>query len=210
MDDSVEPGDRVSSRTSTTRRTTSTAAPSSSPRRSRRRWPRSAGKTFGAAGRADEGRGARAASASSIRSTRATSLGVLGDYVTLDAGTGAVHTAPGHGADDFQHRHEVRPGDLRADRPGGTLPRHRGAVRRPARVRREPEGRGGAERARPAVAPRGVLAPVPALLALPQPGHLPRDVAVVHPLDGRRRRARAEGSAQARCARRRSTRSITT
>src|SRR5215468_11860390 len=29
------------------------------------------------------------------------SMGVLGDYVTLDAGTGAVHTAPGHGADDF-------------------------------------------------------------------------------------------------------------
>ncbi len=30
-----------------------------------------------------------------------TSLGVLAEYVTLDAGTGAVHTAPGHGADDF-------------------------------------------------------------------------------------------------------------
>ncbi len=29
------------------------------------------------------------------------SLGVLGDYVTLEAGTGVVHTAPGHGADDF-------------------------------------------------------------------------------------------------------------
>src|SRR5260370_431678 len=29
------------------------------------------------------------------------SLGVLGDYVTLEAGTGAVHTAPAHGADDF-------------------------------------------------------------------------------------------------------------
>ncbi len=26
---------------------------------------------------------------------------VLADYVTLDAGTGCVHTAPGHGADDF-------------------------------------------------------------------------------------------------------------
>jgi isoleucyl-tRNA synthetase len=26
---------------------------------------------------------------------------VVGDYVTLDAGTGLVHTAPGHGADDF-------------------------------------------------------------------------------------------------------------
>ena len=30
-----------------------------------------------------------------------TSLGVLAEYVTLEAGTGAVHTAPGHGADDF-------------------------------------------------------------------------------------------------------------
>jgi isoleucyl-tRNA synthetase len=29
------------------------------------------------------------------------SLGVIADYVTLDAGTGAVHTAPGHGSDDF-------------------------------------------------------------------------------------------------------------
>jgi isoleucyl-tRNA synthetase len=27
--------------------------------------------------------------------------GVLGDYVTLDAGTGIVHTAPGHGWDDY-------------------------------------------------------------------------------------------------------------
>jgi isoleucyl-tRNA synthetase len=30
------------------------------------------------------------------------SLGVLADYVTLDQGTGVVHTAPGHGADDFR------------------------------------------------------------------------------------------------------------
>ena len=29
------------------------------------------------------------------------SVGVLADYVTLEAGTGAVHTAPGHGSDDF-------------------------------------------------------------------------------------------------------------
>jgi len=29
-------------------------------------------------------------------------LFVLGTHVTLDAGTGAVHTAPGHGADDFR------------------------------------------------------------------------------------------------------------
>ncbi|MHB8709305.1 MAG: isoleucine--tRNA ligase [Desulfuromonadales bacterium] len=30
------------------------------------------------------------------------SLIVLGDYVTLEAGTGCVHTAPGHGHDDYQ------------------------------------------------------------------------------------------------------------
>ncbi len=29
------------------------------------------------------------------------SLAVLGDYVTLEAGTGVVHTAPGHGSDDY-------------------------------------------------------------------------------------------------------------
>jgi isoleucyl-tRNA synthetase len=29
------------------------------------------------------------------------SIAVLADYVTLEAGTGAVHTAPGHGSDDF-------------------------------------------------------------------------------------------------------------
>ena len=27
---------------------------------------------------------------------------ILGDHVTLDAGTGCVHTAPGHGVEDFQ------------------------------------------------------------------------------------------------------------
>jgi isoleucyl-tRNA synthetase len=32
---------------------------------------------------------------------RRDSLGVLGEYVTLDQGTGVVHTAPGHGSDDF-------------------------------------------------------------------------------------------------------------
>lgn len=30
------------------------------------------------------------------------SLVILADYVTLEAGTGCVHTAPGHGADDFE------------------------------------------------------------------------------------------------------------
>src|SRR5579862_6890887 len=30
------------------------------------------------------------------------SLGILGEHVTLDQGTGAVHTAPGHGQEDFE------------------------------------------------------------------------------------------------------------
>ena len=29
------------------------------------------------------------------------SKGILGDHVTLEAGTGAVHTAPGHGHEDY-------------------------------------------------------------------------------------------------------------
>ena len=37
----------------------------------------------------------------SIRSTIAQVPVILGDHVTLDAGTGAVHTAPGHGLDDY-------------------------------------------------------------------------------------------------------------
>jgi isoleucyl-tRNA synthetase len=38
-------------------------------------------------------------------------LGVLGDYVTMDQGTGAVHTAPSHGAEDFYtgQRYKLQP-----------------------------------------------------------------------------------------------------
>ncbi len=36
------------------------------------------------------------------------SVGVLADYVTLEAGSGVVHTAPGHGAEDFQTGQEYR------------------------------------------------------------------------------------------------------
>jgi len=52
---------------------------------------------------------------------------ILGDHVTLDAGTGCVHTAPGHGADDFivGNRYDLEPynpvgndGHYLADRVG--------------------------------------------------------------------------------------------
>ncbi len=60
------------------------------------------------------------------------SLGVLGDHVTLEQGTGAVHTAPGHGQEDFVvcQRYGIPvycPVDaagrmFRAEGAGGTLP----------------------------------------------------------------------------------------
>ena len=91
------------------------------PRGDRRRG---AGRARGAAGRA--GRSARRSRAIEgrelerlrfrIRSTRATRSACSADYVTLEQGTGAVHTAPGHGADDFATGVTVRPRDLRAGR----------------------------------------------------------------------------------------------
>ena len=39
-------------------------------------------------------------------------LVMLGDYVTVDAGTGAVHTAPGHGADDYNYSRKYELGVL--------------------------------------------------------------------------------------------------
>ena len=42
--------------------------------------------------------------------------GVLGEHVTLEQGSGIVHTAPGHGADDFRRRPGIWPRDLRAAR----------------------------------------------------------------------------------------------
>ena len=59
------------------------------------------GLSLGRPARQDEGRSSSRTSASAIRFTHGIRIGVLADYVTLDAGTGAVHTAPGHGADDF-------------------------------------------------------------------------------------------------------------
>ena len=97
-----------------------------------------------------KGARARAASASSIRCTRATSVGVLGEYVTLDAGTGAVHTAPGHGADDFNTGMKYGLEIYAPIGPGGHFLDTVELFGGHARVRRESESRGGAEGTRPA------------------------------------------------------------
>ena len=152
------------------------------------------------AGRADEGRASSSASASGIRCTTRDSLGVLGDYVTLDAGTGAVHTAPGHGADDFNTGMKYGLEIYAPIGPGGHFldtvelfggqrvfdanPNVEEALKERGRLWHR----------------AGVRAPVPALLALPQPGDLPRDVAVVHP-HGRRPGRRGDGRRDADAAR---------
>ena len=74
------------------------------------------------------------------------SLGVLGDYVTLEAGTGAVHTAPGHGADDY---HTGVKYGLEIYAPLDAGGRYNDTVellRRAAGVGGQPEGRSGAGR----------------------------------------------------------------
>ena len=104
---------------------------------------------------------------------------MLGDYVTLEAGTGAVHTAPGHGADDFLTGMKYGLDIYAPVGPAGhfldTVELFGGQRVFDANPNVEEALRG----ARPAVAPRDVFASVSALLALPQPGDLPRHVAVV-------------------------------
>ena len=116
------------------------------------------------------------------------SLGILGDHVTLEQGTGAVHTAPGHGQEDFVvgQRYGLPvycPVDAR--RPVLSRPKAR-----PAQLPEELLGKTVWE-ANPMVIEllkqHGALAgaaqgrtQLSALLALPQPDHFPRDRAVVH------------------------------
>ena len=101
LDDPVEPGHRVSP-----------GVPLRRLRRERDRGDRRQGSGRGSGGkdraclrrphRRVRRRGDGAPGVPSIPLYERDSLGVLADYVTLEAGTGAVHTAPGHGADDYK------------------------------------------------------------------------------------------------------------
>ena len=109
------------------------------------------------------------------------SLGVLADYVTLDTGTGVVHTAPGHGATTSTRG--VRYG-LEIYAPVGgrrPVPRRGRALRAASTVfEANPKVEAALAAGRPALEVGAVRALLPALLALPQPGDLPGDLAVVH------------------------------
>ena len=108
-----------------------------------------------------------------------TSRLVLADYVTMDSGTGCVHTAPGFGADDYQTCKPLRHGhggacgrsgpphrlcrQVRRDAGGGVQPRH-------------PEGYEGVRRSAGQRGDRPQLSP---LLALQEAHHLPGHAPVV-------------------------------
>ena len=112
---------------------------------------------------------------------------MLADYVTLEQGTGAVHTAPGHGADDY---HTGVTYGLEIYAPVDDGGHFNDDVELFAGLQVFEANPNGSKRRWPQ---RGRLwhredfdAPLPALLALQQPGDLPRDAAVVH-RDGRTR-----------------------
>ncbi len=118
---------------------------------------------------------------------------VLGEHVTLDAGTGAVHTAPGHGQEDFAlgQRYGLavtnpvgNDGRFLPDTPlvAGLKVDEANAVLIAALVK------GGRLLHQESAAPQ-----LSALLAPQDPGHIPRHAAVVHQ-HGARGTARAHAA----------------
>ena len=111
-----------------------------------------------------------------------------GDFVTDDAGTGFVHMAPSHGADDYELfvKHGLVDRMTHNVLEDFVLRRARPVLRRPAGLRRQGQG-GQGQQGRHRQADRGGRAPrprpddpqLPPLLALQGPGHLPQHAAMV-------------------------------
>ncbi len=145
--------------------------------------------------RLDRPEGARARSrarswkapSSGIRSWNANSVGILADHVTLEQGTGAVHTAPGHGQEDYavgrQYGIDIYcPVDaagrfFHAEGADGRLPEE---LHRQDRVGSESDRDRHPARTRRAACAEDHRPQLSALLALPQADDLPRHRAVVH------------------------------
>ncbi len=146
-----------------------------------------------------------------------------GDHVTDDTGTGFVHTAPGHGTDDYKIWMDEpgrrcdsasidttipftvdADGVLTKDAPGFEGKRVlEGERRQGRRQRRRHQGAGRCRRADRARPPQ---APVSAFLALQEAGDLPQHAAVVH-RHGQAAQGRPQGRQQDAARARGSTRS---
>jgi isoleucyl-tRNA synthetase len=98
---------------------------------------------------------------------------ILGDHVTLDAGTGAVHTAPGHGHEDFAVGQKYK---LPVANPVGNDGRFYASTPFVAGLK--------VDDANPVIialgAPRSIPTQLPALLAAQNAGDFPGHAAVVH------------------------------
>ena len=133
-----------------------------------------------------EGQGIRRNRNSGIRFSDLRVPGVLADYVTLDQGSGIVHTAPGHGAEDFRTGQKYGLETYAPQDDDGRfvegLPEYKGKTvfeANPIVIELLEEARHACRRTK-------THAQLSALLALPQSGDFPRDRTVVHrPRSGR-------------------------
>ena len=105
---------------------------------------------------------------------------IYGDHVTLDTGTGAVHTAPGHGADDYEVGLKFNiPVLMPVDDDGKFIAGRRslggqGCRREPTRTSSP-----GCDEDNALIAREDISHSYPHCWRCQAPGHLPRDHAVV-------------------------------
>ena len=105
---------------------------------------------------------------------------MYGDHVTADAGTGLVHTAPGHGYEDFVVGSQYGLQAIHAGRYGRQIHGRRRRVGGPERLQGQRLDRRKIARDRRAAAFAKVLAQLSALLALQESADFPRRRAMVH------------------------------
>ena len=100
---------------------------------------------------------------------------LAGDFVSIEDGTGVVHTGAAFGEDDFRLATDNGLTIHNPVRPDGTFDERAGPFAGHVRARRRPADHRGAARVRPAVPRRRVRARLPALLALRHAAHLLRE-----------------------------------
>ena len=114
---------------------------------------------------------------------------IYGDHVTLDTGTGAVHTAPGHGQDDYLVALEFDIPMLMPVDDNGVFTGEAGQFAGLSTDEANPVIIDWLREQGTLVAEKKMQPLLPALLALPRAGHLPRHGPVVR-LHGQERPAR--------------------
>ena len=115
------------------------------------------------------------------------SMGILGEHVTLEQGTGAVHTAPGHGQEDYVIGQTYGlPVYCPVDGAGRFFPAEGAAGKLPEELlgktvwQANPHRHRDFEKRRGSAGRTEYRAQLSALLALPPSDHLPRHRTVVH------------------------------